>query len=154
MPALEVDGKMLVQSYAILGYAGRLSGLHGADSFGMAKVDEVLYTLQEIDTLLAPSGKESDPEKKKKLRQELASGPISTLFGNLAKMQAANGGDWMVGPTLTIADLAAYCKLNSFVRGAYDDIPKDILDGFPALMALYNRVEAQPKVKAWNDAHK
>jgi glutathione S-transferase len=120
----------------------------------MAKVDEVLYTLQEIDTLLAPSGKETDADKKKKLRQELASGPISTLFGHLQQLQASNGGEWFVGGSITISDLAAYCKLNSFVRGAYDDIPKDILNGFPGLMALYARVEAHPKVAAWNDAHK
>ena len=102
---------------------------------------------------VAPSGKEQDAEKKKKLRQDLASGPISTLFGNLEKLQKANGGDWLVGQSITIADLAAYCKLNSFVRGAYDDIPKDILSGFPGLVALYARVEVHPKVKAWNEAH-
>ena len=53
VPVLEVDGKLLAQSYAILGYAGRLAKLHGADAWSEAKVDEILYTLQEIDTLRA-----------------------------------------------------------------------------------------------------
>ena len=53
VPVLEVDGKQLAQSYACLGYAGRLANLHGADSWSAAKVDEILYTLQEIDTLRA-----------------------------------------------------------------------------------------------------
>ena len=148
-----MDGKPLAQSYAILRYCGSLAGLLPTDAFGAAKVDEILYLLAECDILLAPSGKESDPEKKKALRVELAAGPLAIWFGNIEKALQRGGGTWLVGEKLSIADLAAYCRMNSFVRGAYDDIPKDIVNGYPSLVALYDRVEALPKVAEWNAAH-
>lgn len=118
LPILEVDGKtVLAQSYAILRYAGSLAGLLPTDALEAAHVDEVLYLLTELDTLLAPSGKETDAEKKKALRQALAAGPLTAWFGSLTKLLETNGSGFIVGKQLSIADLATYCRLQSFVGG-------------------------------------
>jgi len=154
VPILEVDGKtVLAQSYAILRYAGSLAGLLPTDPLEAARVDEVLYLLTELDTLLAPSGKEADAEKKKALRQALAAGPLTTWFASLTKLLETSGSGFIVGKQLSIADLATYCRLQSFVGGKYDDIPPNIVDGYPLLKRLYEGVEAIPAVKAWNAAH-
>jgi len=119
LPILEVDGKtVLAQSYAILRYAGSLcAGLLPTDPLEAARVDEVLYLLTELDTLLAPSGKEADAEKKKALRQALAAGPLTTWFASLTKLLETSGSGFIVGKQLSIADLATYCRLQSFVGG-------------------------------------
>jgi hypothetical protein len=102
---LEVDGVQLGQSYAILMYAGRLAKLVPEDALQAAKaratrscevalrlllcadalpaclqVEEVLFHLIDLDTLLAPSGKEADAAKKASLREALAAGPLLSWF--------------------------------------------------------------------------
>jgi hypothetical protein len=103
---LEVDGEQLGQSYAILMYAGRLAKLVPEDALEAAKargdnriashhplltrahhageqVEQVLFHLIDLDTLLAPSNKEENAAKKVALREELAHGPLLTWFGAL-----------------------------------------------------------------------
>ena len=41
----------------------------------------MLFHLIDLDTLLAPSGKEADAAKKKALREALAAGPLISWFG-------------------------------------------------------------------------
>ena len=47
------------------------------------QVEQVLFHLIDLDTLLAPSNKEDDAAKKVALREELAHGPLLTWFGAL-----------------------------------------------------------------------
>lgn len=37
--------------------------------------------------------------------------------------------------------------------GKYDGIPAGIVDKYPRVKALYDRVAAHPKVAEWNTAH-
>jgi hypothetical protein len=46
-------------------------------------VEQVLFHLIDLDTLLAPSNKEEDATKKAALREELARGPLLAWFGAL-----------------------------------------------------------------------
>ena len=43
----------------------------------------MLFHLIDLDTLLAPSGKEADAAKKATMRQDLAKGPLMNWFGAL-----------------------------------------------------------------------
>ncbi|KAE8993087.1 hypothetical protein PF011_g17277 [Phytophthora fragariae] len=73
VPALEVDGEVMTQTYAILRYAGRLGGLYPVSSpFAALKVDEVLHALCEMGEQMIPSFQEQDADKKKAMRVELA----------------------------------------------------------------------------------
>ena len=100
--------------------------------------------------LLAPSGKEADAAKKKALREALAAGPLLTWFAGLERFAGRNASGWLVGDSLTVADLALYSRVMSFKLGKYDDIPGNIVDGFPKVSALYDRVLKHPKVAEWN----
>ncbi len=104
----------------------------------------------DLDVLLAPSGKEQDAAKKKQLRQDLAAGPLSVWFGNLEKQLSGTGSGYFVGDKLTVADLAVYCRLQSFKGAKYDDIPADIVSRYAALDAFFGRMEALPKIAEWN----
>ncbi len=48
---------------------------------------------------------------------------------NLLKKNTSSG--WMIGPEMTVADLATYGRVLSFKARRYDNIPADLLDQFP-----------------------
>jgi glutathione S-transferase len=135
------------------------------------QVEEVLFHLIDLDTLLAPSGKEADASKKAQLRESLAAGPLLSWFAGLERFAGRNASGWLVGDSLTVADLALYSRVMSFKLGkctcplkvpasrlvclsrsasADDNIPGNIVDGFPKVSALYERVLKHPKVAEWN----
>jgi prostaglandin-H2 D-isomerase / glutathione transferase len=169
----QVDGTVVAQSYAILGYAGRLAGLMPTEPLKAAQVESVLYHLMDLDVLLAPSGKEQDAAKKKQLRQDLAAGPLTSWFGHLERI-LANSSGYIACGELTVADLACFCRMQSFkgahrlrlkgfphsqsdapsMTGAkYDDIPADIVSKYPNVSAHYDRILAHPKVAEWYTTH-
>ena len=80
-------------------------------------MQEVLFHLIDLDTLLAPSGKEPDAAKKKQLRESLAAGPLLTWFAGLERFAGRNASGWLVGDSLTVADLALYSRVMSFKLG-------------------------------------
>jgi glutathione S-transferase len=47
------------------------------------------------------------------------------------RILAKSSSGWMVGSTLSIADLATYGRVLSFKTAKYDDIPANIVDAFP-----------------------
>ena len=110
----------------------------------------MLFHLIDLDTLLAPSGKEADAAKKAQLREALAAGPLLTWFAGLERFAGCNASGWLVGDSLTVADLALYSRVMSFKLGKYDNIPANVVDGFPKVSALYERVLKHPKVAEWN----
>lgn len=59
------------------------------------QVEEVLFHLIDLDTLLAPSGKETEPAKKAQLREQLAAGPLLTWFTGLERFAGRNASGWM-----------------------------------------------------------
>ena len=81
------------------------------------QVEEVLFHLIDLDTLLAPSGKEADAAKKAQLRESLAAGPLLTWFAGLERFAGRNASGWLVGDSLTVADLALYSRVMSFKLG-------------------------------------
>lgn len=111
-----------------------------------------------MDTLLAPSGAAptgSDTENAAKMamRAALAAGPLAKQWSNIEHLVVKNGTGWAVGSSLTVADLAIYVRMGSFLAGKYDGIPAAVLDPMSALRSLFHKVEANEKVAAWNAAH-
>lgn len=48
VPVLDVDGKQIAQSNAILIYAGKIGNMYPWDTVGALKVDEFLSTIDEV----------------------------------------------------------------------------------------------------------
>lgn len=89
----------------------------------LTQVDAILASLTDIDVLLAPSGTapsgtEAEKAAKVALRSALADGALSARFAALDALLAANPSGWLVGDSLTVADLALYGRVGSFVAGA------------------------------------
>lgn len=87
------------------------------------------------------------------MRAALASGPLTTQWANIERLVVQNGTGWAVGPSMTIADLAIYVRMGSFLLGKYDGVPASVLNPMASLKALFHKVEANEKVAAWNAAH-
>ena len=117
-------------------------------------MESVLWHLYDVDVLLAPSGKEQDAAKKKQMRQDLAAGPLTTWLGFLNKQLGASTSGFICGQSLTIADLALFCRMQSLKGGKYDDIPGDIVERVaPHVDAHYSHMLAHPKISEWYATH-
>lgn len=150
LPWLEVDGVVISQSIAILRYAAAVSGLDGKTPLEKAKVDMILSTFHELINesikYLFSSG--DNKEEVLTAAKEVWKRLLSSLD---AIMSANNGGEkWLVGDSMTAADIAMY----SFLRQAEELLNKDeksIYDGLdiPHLKSLVQRVGEVEKIKEY-----
>lgn len=147
MPTLELDGKMLGQSNAILSMVGRNHDLLPEDAWECARHEAVMAACEELRGKFTPIMREKDPELRVSRRQEAASGLLQT-WG--AHFQAQLGeGPFLGGEALSVADIKLYILTRWFVSGVLDHIPTTVFDGFPKLLAHYHAVDQHPGVRSW-----
>jgi len=149
LPVLEVEGEVgklcAAQSNAILRYAGRLSGLYpDADPLQALKVDEALDMAEEINQLLGPSLHEQDMQRKLAMRKVLAEETLPFLAACIERLLLGNGGTgYLVGDSLSVADLKLYWVTEFLTGGDLDGIPRTLLDDYPNISAWRKTVAAE-----------
>ncbi|KAJ3136963.1 hypothetical protein HK100_001242 [Physocladia obscura] len=124
VPLLTVDNKIVIaQSTAILRYVGKLGPhkLYPDDPLHAALVDQIISQVQDLEANLKPSAVESDPEKKLKLRIELAEKTFPPMLAALDGFIAKNGGKFATGDSVTVGDLFLYQANTSYTSGSYGD---------------------------------
>lgn len=85
------------------------------------------------------------------VRAELAAVVLPRHLGFFeATLQESESG-WLVGNSVTIADLKLMPLVRWFRQGILDGIPPSFLDAFPAVLAHMEKVLALPAVAAWNE---
>jgi glutathione S-transferase len=149
LPVLSINGESIAQTMAIARICGKLGGMYPEDIIEAGKVDQIVVAVENINALLSPSMKESDPTKKKAMRKELTSNELPTYFGYLQDILSANSSDWFVGDSMTIADLAVWSLLGWVASGVIDDISAEVIQPFEGLVKLYNQINKNPRVKEW-----
>lgn len=156
LPLLTVNNSQVIaQSFGIIRYAGTLGGLYpSTDPLNAALVDQVVFFIEDIFLKLQPTIREADPAKKIADRCVIAKDIWPPMFELLEKMIEKYGGKWAVGDAITVADLAVYNFFINIKIGLWDGIPKDLVDKYPRIEAVYNAVIEHPKVVEWNEAHK
>jgi glutathione S-transferase len=148
LPVLVVetsDGEQCVaQSNAILRFAGQLAGLYPADDPLQAlRVDEALDVGEDINCLLGPSLHEQDTEKKMAMRRELAEETLPFWIACFERLLIANGSTgFVLGNSLTVADLKLYWIIDWLTSGMLDGIPTGLVDGFENVMAWRKNISA------------
>ncbi|TPX56846.1 hypothetical protein PhCBS80983_g04239 [Powellomyces hirtus] len=128
VPVLEIDGKPITQTTAIMRYIGKIapkSGLYPEDAWSALKVDEYISASEDIAQLMRPSFYEQDQEKKIAMRKALAApeGDLTRNLKNLEKAISVTAGDFCVGNTLTIADILLYGQFAAEVRECIEREP-------------------------------
>lgn len=90
---------------------------------------------------------EKDPTKKAELKQEFISTPAPKYLSRLNTLQYENDGKFLVGKSLTWADI----YISNMLVKLEDTVDQGILNGYPHLRKLKEAVFSEPKIKAWVD---
>lgn len=149
LPVLDVEtteGKVRsAQSNAILRFAGRLSGLYPADDPVQAlKVDEALDLGEDINGLMGPSIHEQDNDKRLAMRKQLAEETLPQWAAYFERLLVNNGSTgYIVGDSLSVADLKLYWIIDWLTSGILDGIPTTLFDNFAAVMAWRKNITAE-----------
>ncbi|XP_064633951.1 glutathione S-transferase 1-like [Lineus longissimus] len=143
MPVLEVDGKMLSQSGAILRYVGSEYGLSGKDIWEKAKVDEALGIIDDIVIEMVKMRFAKDAAIKEQARKSFLE-KAPPLLKALEKLLEVNGSGFYAGPEVTIADLKAFHILRMVTDGN-----ADLLADMPKVAENITKVGTLPNIKEW-----
>ncbi|XP_020901884.1 probable glutathione S-transferase 5 isoform X2 [Exaiptasia diaphana] len=145
LPMLEVDGKKLNESLAIMRYLAREFGLCPKDSFMVAQCDMVVDSLFDVFGKLYAFKFEKDEEKKKNLEKEFYEKVVPNFYTKMTALLKNNskGKGFFVGDKLTYADIMVFYCLDLV------HIVKDLLGDHPELKAHFERVGNVPGIKKW-----
>ena len=153
LPVLDVEttsGKLCsAQSNAILRFAGRLSGLYPDDDpIRALKVDEALDLGEDINNLIGPSIHEQDESRKMAMRKELAEVTLPFWGDCFERLLVANGRTgFIVGNSLTVADLKLYWIFDWLTSGILDGIPVTLFDQYATVMAWRKNISAEREAR-------
>ena len=116
LPILVLDnGERVTQSAAITRYAAKLAGLYPTDDHIKAMLVDELIDVANEAAAKCPQNK--DPELKKKLREEWAKNDLVKYYTFLAKKVEKSPSKFVIGDSLSIADLYVYGLLKSIRSG-------------------------------------
>ncbi|GMR51947.1 hypothetical protein PMAYCL1PPCAC_22142, partial [Pristionchus mayeri] len=152
LPWLEVDGKVLCQSWAIARYLANQFGFAGKTPFESAMVDALGDQYKDYWNDMKPffmpmyrqnmEGMKEEFEKKKK---DVAEPARDKFYGILTKEYKKNGSNGhLVGSSLTWIDLVVVDHM-----GVLDHYVSGFLDGFDEMRDLQKKVNAHPKLAEW-----
>ena len=116
VPVLEHDGKVLNQSHSIVRYLGRVTGHYPSDPYQAWRVDSFVDALADTMSNLAKINQETDTDKKIELFTTFAGETFPAALTRFEARLAANSNpNFLVGDSLTTADVTFLSVLNSVV---------------------------------------
>jgi glutathione S-transferase len=141
LPILKIGGRTISQSNAILRYAGKLTGLYPDDHALALRVDEAMGGTDDMMAPMGASIREQDPERKMAIRKDMAENILPQNFARFEKLIKDNGNTgFLVGNSLTIADLKLLHSVDKLTDGSLDGIPTTVADPYPTLKAWRDNV--------------
>eukprot|EP01084_Bolivina_argentea_P238222 400223_1 len=156
----DAEGKEVTtigQSYAMLRYVGTITGIYPSNALQRAFVDELLDSLNDAKKSLMFNG-EKDKEKQKAMREAIIAkdGALTYWLNKFVlrleeNEKRGNTNGFIVGNSVTIADLALASSFETLVSGFWDHIPKDLFSkNFPKLQTFIDTVFSIPVIKEFN----
>jgi len=141
VPVMEVDGVAYTQTNAMLRYAGSLANLYPQDPFQALLCDEVLDIGEDAFHYIGKTfGLEG--QALKEARENLATGPMTTLLTLLDKKLEDAGGLFFCDGRLTVADLKVSICVKMLGSGMLDHIPTDLPQKVaPKLLEYVERID-------------
>jgi len=146
LPVLTFDGgKQMSQSVAICEFLAKRFNLTPNDPIDQARCLEMVLHVQECRTKWAPYYLEADPAKREEIRKDMIANLFPTFLGKFNDVVTANGGNYIVGNTVTWADF----WLTNFLEIWRDTVDPTLIDNYPALKKQMANVQAIPAIKEW-----
>jgi len=155
LPKLKEDGKLafnqvplyqegdfqLVQSNAITRYVARKGNLYGKDNHDAARIDQAIDGIGDYWEKLIPN---LFPTKNEEGLAKFQKETFPTWFGYFERLLKKNheGKGFLVGDSLSVADLSLYLTLESFWLDSGWGNRAD----HPTLSAYFDRLIAHPKI--------
>jgi len=155
-PVLEVDGKILSQTQAMASYVSGLAGMKPADTWSQAKVDEAINACTDctmtVGRTFSLPADQKIPEREKLVAP---GGRLHMQLSGIERLIKENGSTgFIVGKSLTVADLALWRMIGWFSGGVIDGIPKEFVSSsFPEIAKVCASVDHNAKVQDWKKLH-
>lgn len=152
VPVLEVDGLVMPQAGAMLRYVAKLgnAGLYPTDPTDAFIVDSTLDCFNDtLSSAMAPTYRENDLEKRIEMRRAVVAGPLTKILAHTEKLIERSGGPFLLGKTMSIADLVIASQVFGMRSGALDGLTGDDLNDFPRINALADAYAADPRIIAY-----
>ena len=146
VPTMEIDGKVVTQTNAMLRYVGKKVGLYPEDEMQAFYCDEPMDAVEDLlHRIVGTFGLEGD--ELKQAREKLVAGWLTTFIKGLDELLARGGGEYFADNRLTVADLKVFVQTGSLASGFFDHVPTDIVEQIaPALAQHRDRIGADPIV--------
>jgi len=146
LPLLEINGKVYCQSHAITRYLANKFGFAGKTELDKLQADMIVDCFNDVCYPLSGITSEADEAKKKVLWIEYEP-KLEKHFQNLQKfLEENNGGKgFFVGDSITWVD-CVWTAVSYWLRHLKYG---PLLDKFPNLAAIKDRVEADPRIAAY-----
>ena len=152
LPTLTLpDGRVITQCESIARWAASKSGLYPtADPDAALVVDEASAVAFEA---LGKAPGADTPEEKKKVREAYGAGFLKLAMTLLEGRLAADAsGPFILGATLTYADLVVFGLVQMILDGEFDFIPPEYMGSYPLLTAHAQAVTAHELVTSYHAA--
>lgn len=149
VPVLDIDGKQVTQSNAMLRYLGRLGDLYPDDTLEALYCDETMDAAEHLSFHIGSTMRFQGDELKA-AREQLVADSLPVYLRGIDELLTRGGGEYFADHRLTVADLKTFLITRWLQSGALDHIPKDIVRNLaPGLAEHQQRVEQDPLVLAY-----
>ena len=160
LPTLKYDGEVICTSMAIARFLAGQFGLAGDSNLEAAQADEIVDCVNDVVNKGVKARFETNEETKIELMKELMSELIPATLGRLETRLKERGGQFFAGNKLTWADLHVFAFFDKMrldnaevrIRNILTDIQWfycQLLDDFPKVKNLLERVEEMPNISRW-----
>ena len=153
LPVLEVDGKKLSGTLAIAEYLGEKLGLAGdGDAWSRAQINSICDMVIDTVIVLSRYWSETDPELKKKKKEEILKHSIPYRLAKINKLLETNGTGHAYGSKATYADFFVHFLFRDVLPGVYDEKDqKNEAQKYPSVAKLCVSVHGHKQLKGHLD---
>ncbi|KAL8671809.1 MAG: hypothetical protein Q9168_003693 [Polycauliona sp. 1 TL-2023] len=151
VPIVEIDGKVLTQSYAILRHFARLLGKYDGETeeekYWVDAMCDIAadWRTQFVNAFFNPNKEETYPKHQQTARKDF----LQAFEMHLTKHENSTEGPYVIGKTFTYADMVIYQVMHD------ENLTQDGMKGlqeYPRLGQLADTVERRPNVKAFRES--
>jgi len=148
VPVLDIDGVRKSQSFAIARYLAKKYNLVGKNETEEFRCDEVVEAIRDFVTKTAAVYQAffgGDNAKLDAAKKTIVEVDVPLHLGRFENILASKGNTWLVGDSITWADIVFVHTITSF-ETAFDLC---VTNEFPSIQKLIAAVQNNPKIKAW-----
>ncbi|VDH97631.1 prostaglandin-H2 D-isomerase / glutathione transferase [Mytilus galloprovincialis] len=145
VPVLTVGKTQIPQTGAIIRHLAREFGLYGKNNMENTMVDVIIETIDEVRAEFVKWVKEEDATKKAEISKKLKEEVFPKFITFVEKMLLVNGGQYLVGNEVTLADVAVF----DVISRVSDMWSQDLMNMSTVLKAHCEKIASIPSIKAW-----